>query len=134
MKLMTKPVTFIAFLAMIALLAIPAAFAAPDERLDAEKIGAAAETKATTTVDGIVRIAWPRNDVPAEDVCQRARRADGECGFERCKGSRSIVRIHAHREAGERQRKRVVLTTRHGRSGVVDRTFEVRLNEPAAQK
>ncbi len=31
--------------------------------LDAEKIGAAAETKATTTKDGVVRIAWPRNDV-----------------------------------------------------------------------
>jgi hypothetical protein len=32
--------------------------------LDAEKIGAAAETKATTTKDGVVRIAWPRKDVP----------------------------------------------------------------------
>ena len=31
--------------------------------LDAEKIGAAADTKATTTKDGVVRIAWPRKDV-----------------------------------------------------------------------
>jgi hypothetical protein len=36
---------------------------APDDRQDAEKIGAAAGAKATTTPDGVVRIAWPRNDV-----------------------------------------------------------------------
>src|SRR6476661_7088083 len=64
MKVMTKPVTFIAILAMIALSAIPAASAAPDERLDAGTIGAAARTKATTTQDGVVRIAWARSDVP----------------------------------------------------------------------
>jgi hypothetical protein len=40
------------------------AFAAPDDGLSAEAIGTAAATKATTTQDGIVRIAWPRNDVP----------------------------------------------------------------------
>src|SRR5438552_2970363 len=45
------------------------ALAAPDaekregQRLDAEKIGAAAGAKATTTKDGVVRIAWPRGDV-----------------------------------------------------------------------
>ncbi len=32
-------------------------------RLDAERIGAAAGTKATTTPDGVVRIGWPRTDV-----------------------------------------------------------------------
>lgn len=32
-------------------------------KLDAEKIGKAADTKATTTPDGTVRIAWPRKDV-----------------------------------------------------------------------
>jgi hypothetical protein len=31
--------------------------------LDAEKIGTAAGTKATTTPDGVVRIGWPRTDV-----------------------------------------------------------------------
>jgi hypothetical protein len=40
------------------------AYAAPDDGLSAEAIGTAAATKATTTKDGIVRIAWPRNDVP----------------------------------------------------------------------
>ena len=34
--------------------------------LDAEKIGAAADTKATTTKDGVIRIAWPRKDVPVK--------------------------------------------------------------------
>jgi hypothetical protein len=66
MKLMTKPVTFIAFLAVIAVSAIFSASAAPDERLDADKIGAAAATKATTTQDGVVRIAWARSDVPVK--------------------------------------------------------------------
>src|SRR5262245_14609361 len=32
-------------------------------KLDAEKIGKAADTKATTAPDGIVRIAWPRKVV-----------------------------------------------------------------------
>lgn len=31
--------------------------------LDADKIGKAADTKATTTPDGVVRIGWPRTDV-----------------------------------------------------------------------
>jgi hypothetical protein len=35
-----------------------------DGRLDAERIAAAAGTKATTTEDGVVRIAWARTDVP----------------------------------------------------------------------
>jgi hypothetical protein len=37
--------------------------AQPERKLDAEKIGAAAGTKATTTPDGVVRIGWARTDV-----------------------------------------------------------------------
>src|SRR5437016_565238 len=37
--------------------------AAAPKALDAEKIGAAAGAKATTTADGVVRIGWPRTDV-----------------------------------------------------------------------
>jgi hypothetical protein len=36
---------------------------APQSPLDADKIAAAAGTKATTTKDGVVRIAWARDDV-----------------------------------------------------------------------
>lgn len=36
----------------------------PAAKLDAEKIGAAAAVKPTTAPDGVVRIAWARNDVP----------------------------------------------------------------------
>jgi hypothetical protein len=39
------------------------AFAQEHRKLDAEKIAAAAGTKATTTKDGVVRIAWARTDV-----------------------------------------------------------------------
>ena len=39
------------------------ALAAPESKLDAEKLSAAAGTKATTTPDGTVRIAWARTDV-----------------------------------------------------------------------
>src|SRR5437762_1435101 len=38
--------------------------AAPETRLDADRIGRAAGTKATTTPDGVVRLAWARTDVP----------------------------------------------------------------------
>ncbi len=37
--------------------------AAPEQKLDADKIGQAAGTKATATSDGVVRIGWPRTDV-----------------------------------------------------------------------
>jgi len=37
--------------------------AAPQHKLDADKIGKAAGTKATTTPDGVVRIGWARTDV-----------------------------------------------------------------------
>src|SRR5437867_2431929 len=35
-----------------------------NKALDADKIGQAAGTKATKGPDGVVRLAWPRNDVP----------------------------------------------------------------------
>jgi hypothetical protein len=38
----------------------------PGHGLDAEKISAAAGAKATTTPDGVVRLAWARSDVPVE--------------------------------------------------------------------
>src|ERR1043166_8998563 len=41
-------------------------WAAPPAGLDADKIGAAAGTKTTTTPDGIVRLAWARTDVPVK--------------------------------------------------------------------
>jgi hypothetical protein len=40
------------------------ASAQDDRKLDPDRIAAAAGTKATTTDDGVVRIAWPCNDVP----------------------------------------------------------------------
>src|SRR5262249_28873719 len=60
---------FIVALALGVTLIAPAGLlllAAPEHKLDSEKIGAAAGTKATTTPDGVVRIAWPRNDVPVK--------------------------------------------------------------------
>ena len=42
------------------------AFAKADSRLDADKIGAAAGTKATMSQDGVVRIGWARTDVPVK--------------------------------------------------------------------
>jgi hypothetical protein len=42
------------------------AFAQSGPHLDAEKIAAAAGTKATTTPDGVVRLAWARSDVPVK--------------------------------------------------------------------
>ena len=39
------------------------AFAAQERHLDADKLGAAARAKATTTKDGVVRIGWARSDV-----------------------------------------------------------------------
>ena len=42
------------------------AFARDDKKLDADRIAAAAGTKATTTEDGVVRIAWARTDVPVK--------------------------------------------------------------------
>jgi hypothetical protein len=42
----------------------PIVFARADSALDANKIGQAAGMKATTTKDGVVRLSWPRTDVP----------------------------------------------------------------------
>ncbi|WP_165253836.1 LppY/LpqO family protein, partial [Paludisphaera soli] len=42
------------------------AFAQEEGKLDAEAIGNAAAAKATTTPDGVVRIAWARTDVPVK--------------------------------------------------------------------
>lgn len=42
------------------------AFAQAEGKLDAEAIGQAAATKATTSPDGVVRIAWARSDVPVK--------------------------------------------------------------------
>lgn len=38
----------------------------PDSRLDAEAIAKASGAKTTTTPDGVVRIGWPRTDVPVK--------------------------------------------------------------------
>src|SRR4051812_33342749 len=56
-------------LASAVLISIPVgagllASAQEGNKLDADRIAAAAGAKATTTDDGVVRIAWPRNDVP----------------------------------------------------------------------
>jgi len=62
-----KPVRYaFASLMFAAPLVAVAASADPGEKLDAEKIGAAASTKATTTPDGVVRIGWARDDVPVK--------------------------------------------------------------------
>jgi hypothetical protein len=42
------------------------AWSAPDDGLDAEKIAAASGAKATVASDGVVRIAWARDDVPVK--------------------------------------------------------------------
>jgi hypothetical protein len=41
-------------------------FARQDNKLDADRIAAASGAKATTTDEGVVRIAWARTDVPVE--------------------------------------------------------------------
>jgi hypothetical protein len=46
------------------ILAVSGAALCADAQLNANKIGQAAGTKATTTKDGVVRIAWARTDVP----------------------------------------------------------------------
>ncbi len=51
---------------IVATMVAVAAAADSGEELDAGKIGEAASTKATTTPDGVVRIAWPRDDVPVK--------------------------------------------------------------------
>src|SRR5690349_471904 len=55
-----------AVLVMAPAVATLLAHAQDDKKLDADRIAAAAGTKATTTDDGVVRIAWPRSDVPVK--------------------------------------------------------------------
>jgi hypothetical protein len=50
--------------AAVAVLATGPDSAEPARRLDAEAIGQAVGAKATTTPDGVVRVGWPRTDVP----------------------------------------------------------------------
>lgn len=51
---------------LLAALPVFLATAHADAQLDAERIGQAAGTKATTTPDGVVRIGWARSDVPVK--------------------------------------------------------------------
>src|SRR5262245_12165472 len=55
-----------ALIVMTALVAQLAAFVAPDDNLDADRIAAASGAKATVTPDGVVRIGWPRDDVKVQ--------------------------------------------------------------------
>lgn len=66
MNAKTRLAVSLAFLGMIVSGAILGTSAAQDDRLDATQIGTSAQTKATTTKDGVVRIAWARNDVPVK--------------------------------------------------------------------
>jgi hypothetical protein len=66
---MGSRITQLTFASLTALALVGAgvfAFAQDEHGLSAERIGAAAETKATTTPDGVVRIAWARSDVPVK--------------------------------------------------------------------
>jgi Domain of Unknown Function (DUF1259) len=60
---MTKSILGAALLAALAIGAGAALTAGGGAHLDADKIGQAAGSKATTTKDGVVRLAWSRTDV-----------------------------------------------------------------------
>ena len=66
MSRMMKNLAVAFLLATIAFAPSEPALGQDHSRLDAERIGTAAATKATTTDDGVVRIAWARNDVPVK--------------------------------------------------------------------
>lgn len=66
MKFRTKPAATVGFLALAGVVVILSATAEQDDQLNAAPIGAAAGTKTTTTPDGVVRIGWPRGDVPVK--------------------------------------------------------------------
>jgi hypothetical protein len=51
---------------MASLVAQLAAFVAPDDKLDADRIASASGAKTTVTPDGVVRIGWPRDDVKVQ--------------------------------------------------------------------
>src|SRR3954451_9357342 len=61
-----KPLVLAGFYALPLLFAGRLAYPQPGPRLDAEEIAAAAGAQATTTPDGVVRIAWARTDVPVK--------------------------------------------------------------------
>ena len=62
---MKRRKTLLAGLGIVPLAVAGALALAQDGRpLNAERIEAAAGTKATTAKDGVVRLAWPRTDVP----------------------------------------------------------------------
>src|SRR5713101_1611570 len=63
MNVRLKPLVYAGLLALVAGGAGWFALAKSDQQLDADKIGTAAGTKATTTPDGVVRIGWARTDV-----------------------------------------------------------------------
>jgi hypothetical protein len=64
MHLGIKPLVIAGFCALALLSAWVETVAQSGPHLDAERIAAAAGTKATTTPDGVVRLAWARSDVP----------------------------------------------------------------------
>src|SRR5512147_147151 len=66
MNRMMKNLAVDFLLATVALAPSGPALGQDHSRLDAARIGTAAATKATTTEDGVVRIAWARDDVPVE--------------------------------------------------------------------
>ncbi len=63
MNVRLKPLVYAGLLALVAGGAGWFALAKSDQQLDADKIGSAAGTKATTTSDGVIRIGWARTDV-----------------------------------------------------------------------
>jgi hypothetical protein len=60
------PLLAVSLAVIIATRAGPILGSAPPPQLDAARIGRAAGTKATTTPDGVVRIAWARTDVTVQ--------------------------------------------------------------------
>jgi hypothetical protein len=66
MRSAVKTIPGIGLLGALALGPTLALRAAPDDKLDADKIAAASGAKATTTPDGVVRIAWARTDVKVQ--------------------------------------------------------------------
>jgi hypothetical protein len=66
---MSKTVKTLLGVGLLATLVLGAGLAlraAPEEKLDADKIASASGAKATTTPDGVVRIAWARTDVKVQ--------------------------------------------------------------------
>src|SRR5262249_8085204 len=63
MNTVMKQAVLTGLLAKVLVCANVLAFAGENRQLDASQIGAAAGTKASTTPDGVIRIAWARTDV-----------------------------------------------------------------------